>query len=64
MPADFFLLTNRFLCNPRRAEPGCNKSFQGTDPHIIAQLPQFVQTAFPGIFILVSLSQLCLIYLF
>ncbi|KAJ7163411.1 hypothetical protein C8R43DRAFT_846337, partial [Mycena crocata] len=49
MPADFFLLTNRFLCNPRRADPGCNKSFQGTDPHIIAQLPRFVQTAFPGI---------------
>ncbi|KAJ7151286.1 hypothetical protein C8R43DRAFT_951101 [Mycena crocata] len=48
MPADFFLLTNRFLCNPRRAEAGCNKSFQGTDPHIIAQLPRFVQTAFPA----------------
>ncbi|KAJ6557976.1 hypothetical protein B0H19DRAFT_1291330 [Mycena capillaripes] len=48
MPADFFLLTNRFLCNPRHTEPGCNKSFQGTDPHVIAQLPKFVQTAFPA----------------
>ncbi|KAJ6489576.1 hypothetical protein C8R47DRAFT_1124811 [Mycena vitilis] len=48
MPADFFLLTQRFICNPRRSDPGCNKSFQGTDPHIIAQLPEFVQTAFPA----------------
>ncbi|KAJ7159340.1 hypothetical protein C8R43DRAFT_948269 [Mycena crocata] len=48
MPADFFQLTNRFLCNPRRNEAGCNKSLQWTDPHIIAQLPRFVQTAFPA----------------
>ncbi|KAJ7772000.1 hypothetical protein DFH07DRAFT_937710 [Mycena maculata] len=48
IPADFFLLTNRFICNPRRAEPGCGTTFQGTDPHIIAQLPSFVQPAFPA----------------
>ncbi|KAJ6482041.1 hypothetical protein C8R47DRAFT_1283386 [Mycena vitilis] len=48
IPADFFLLTNRFLCNPRRADPGCGTSYQGTDPHVIAQLPAFVQPAFPA----------------
>ncbi|KAF8174707.1 hypothetical protein K438DRAFT_1848844 [Mycena galopus ATCC 62051] len=48
IPADFFLLTNRFVCNPRRADPGCGTSYQGTDPYIIAQLPPFVQPAFPA----------------
>ncbi|KAJ7440470.1 hypothetical protein B0H11DRAFT_2353133 [Mycena galericulata] len=53
LPVDFFLLTNRFVCNPRRereVECGCGKSYQGMDPHIIAQLPSgsFVQTAFPA----------------
>ncbi|KAJ7707928.1 hypothetical protein B0H16DRAFT_1824162 [Mycena metata] len=49
LPADFFLLTNRFVCNPRRStNPGCGKSYQGSDPHIIAQLPSFVQPAFPA----------------
>lgn len=49
LPVDYFLLTNRFLCDPgRRNEPGCGTSWQGTDPHIIAQLPRFVSIAFPG----------------
>jgi hypothetical protein len=52
IPTDFFLLTNRFHCNPRRNDPGCGTSYQGTDPHIIAQLPSFVQPAFPGMFLL------------
>ncbi|KAJ7204383.1 hypothetical protein GGX14DRAFT_646836 [Mycena pura] len=48
-PRDFFLLTNRFICNPDLVgTPGCGKTFQGTDPHIIAQLPRFTQTAFPA----------------
>ncbi|KAJ7168288.1 hypothetical protein C8R43DRAFT_945485 [Mycena crocata] len=29
-------------------EQGCGKSHRGTDPHIIAQLPRFVQEAFPA----------------
>src|SRR5258708_6019176 len=46
---DYFLLTNRFLCDPdHRNEPGCGTSLQATDPHIIAQLPWFVSIAFPG----------------
>lgn len=52
MPADFFLHTNRFICDPRRVKapgPGCGKSFQGTDPHILEQMPEFVLTAFPGL---------------
>ncbi|KAJ7686749.1 hypothetical protein B0H14DRAFT_3176815 [Mycena olivaceomarginata] len=48
IPTDFFLLTNRFHCNPRRNDPGCGTSYQGTDPHVIAQLPSFVQPAFPA----------------
>ncbi|KAJ7889508.1 hypothetical protein B0H14DRAFT_3126972 [Mycena olivaceomarginata] len=48
IPTDFFLLTNRFYCNPRRNDPGCGTSYQGTDPHVIAQLPSFVQPAFPA----------------
>ena len=49
LPVDYFLLTNRFLCDPgRRNEAGCGTSWQGTDPHIIAQLPRFVSVAFPG----------------
>lgn len=49
MPSDFFLLTNRFICDSRRMNsPGCGTSHQGTDPHIIEQLPRFVQAAFPG----------------
>nr|GAT42352.1 predicted protein [Mycena chlorophos] len=48
-PRDFFLLTNRFRCpTDRISDPGCGKSFQGTDVHIISQLPRFTQTAFPA----------------
>src|ERR1700683_1477572 len=28
---------------------GCGKSFQGTDPYILSQLPRHVQEAFPAI---------------
>jgi hypothetical protein len=50
---DYFLLTNRYLCPPRRGnDKGCGKSYQGSDPWIIRQLPEFVQRAFPGIFAL------------
>ncbi|KAJ7875171.1 hypothetical protein B0H14DRAFT_2568940 [Mycena olivaceomarginata] len=49
MPSDFFLLTNRFICDSRRENfRGCGKSHQGTDSHIIAHLPRFVQAAFPA----------------
>ncbi|KAJ7823132.1 hypothetical protein B0H14DRAFT_3146115 [Mycena olivaceomarginata] len=49
MPADFFLLTNRFICDPERTNsPGCGKHYQGIDPHILTQLPRFVQEAFPA----------------
>ncbi|KAJ7199194.1 hypothetical protein GGX14DRAFT_401499 [Mycena pura] len=48
-PRDYFLLTNRFRCPADRVgDPGCGKTFQGTDPHIIAQLPRFTQMAFPA----------------
>lgn len=49
LPSDYFLLTNRFLCDPqRKGNPGCGTSWQGTDPHIIAQLPRRLSVAFPG----------------
>ncbi|KAK6985101.1 hypothetical protein R3P38DRAFT_3450499 [Favolaschia claudopus] len=49
IPDDFFLFTNRFICDDRRLnEPGCGKSWQGTDPHVLAQLPRQVQVAFPA----------------
>ncbi|KAK6971914.1 hypothetical protein R3P38DRAFT_2586309, partial [Favolaschia claudopus] len=49
IPDDFFLFTNRFICDGRRVnEPGCGTSIQGTDPHILAQLPRQVQVAFPA----------------
>ncbi|KAJ7813617.1 hypothetical protein B0H14DRAFT_3149769 [Mycena olivaceomarginata] len=49
MPSDFFLFTNRFICDSRRVNsPGCGTSYQGTDSHIISQLPHFVQAAFPA----------------
>jgi hypothetical protein len=48
-PSDYFLLTNRFRCNGRRAnDTGCCLNFMGNDPHILAQLPRFVSAAFPG----------------
>ncbi|KAJ7301052.1 hypothetical protein DFH08DRAFT_827905 [Mycena albidolilacea] len=44
---DYFLLTNRYLCPLRRGnDKGCGKSYQGSDPWIIRQLPEFVQRAF------------------
>jgi hypothetical protein len=53
MPEDFFLFTNRFLCDEHRSNsPGCGTNYQGSDPHIIAQLSRFVQVAFPGIYFL------------
>ncbi|KAK7007114.1 hypothetical protein R3P38DRAFT_2792992 [Favolaschia claudopus] len=49
IPDDFFLFTNRFICDGRRLnEPGCGTSWQGTDPHVLAQLPRQVQVAFPA----------------
>jgi hypothetical protein len=52
LPDDYFLLTNRFLCDSKRTNlPGCGQHFQGTDPHIIAQLPRYVQEAFPGTYL-------------
>ncbi|KAJ7850810.1 hypothetical protein B0H14DRAFT_2581803 [Mycena olivaceomarginata] len=49
IPDDFFLYTNRFICDVRRVnDTGCGTSWQGTDPHILAQLPRHVQAAFPA----------------
>ncbi|KAK7002064.1 hypothetical protein R3P38DRAFT_2356625, partial [Favolaschia claudopus] len=49
IPKDFFLFTNRFICDGLRLnEPGCGTSWQGTDPHVLAQLPRQVQVAFPA----------------
>ncbi|KAJ7356836.1 hypothetical protein DFH08DRAFT_1048015 [Mycena albidolilacea] len=46
---DYFLLTNRYLCSPRRGnDKGCGKSYQGSNPWIIRQLPEYVQRAFPA----------------
>ncbi|KAJ7323367.1 hypothetical protein DFH08DRAFT_817938 [Mycena albidolilacea] len=46
---DYFLLTNRYLCPLRHGnDKGCGKSYQGSDPWIIRQLPEFVQRAFPA----------------
>ncbi|KAJ3710654.1 hypothetical protein C8R42DRAFT_729099 [Lentinula raphanica] len=48
-PVDYFLLTNRYLCNPKlKNDPGCGTSWQGTDPHIISQLPRRLSVAFPA----------------
>ncbi|KAJ7747954.1 hypothetical protein DFH07DRAFT_775902 [Mycena maculata] len=49
MPTDFFLFTNRYICDSRKVnDPGCGTSHRGIDPHIIEQLPRFVQAAFPA----------------
>ncbi|KAF7291202.1 hypothetical protein MIND_01263600 [Mycena indigotica] len=49
MPVDFYLMTNRFVCDPRRiGDSGCGMNSQGTDPLILGQLPRFVQEAFPA----------------
>ncbi|KAJ7292171.1 hypothetical protein C8J57DRAFT_1212575 [Mycena rebaudengoi] len=46
---DYFLLTNRFLCPLcRENDRGCGHSYQGSDPWILGQLPEFVQKAFPA----------------
>jgi hypothetical protein len=46
---DYFLLTNRFRCvKENRVDPGCGASFQGTDQHIISQLPKHARRSFPG----------------
>ncbi|KAJ7738873.1 hypothetical protein DFH07DRAFT_778935 [Mycena maculata] len=49
IPTDFFLLTNYYICDSRKVnDPGCGTSHCGIDPHIIEQLPRFVQAAFPS----------------
>jgi hypothetical protein len=53
-PTDYFLLTNRFRCK----SSGCGRTWQGTDPHILAQLPRFVSAAFPGEFLLMYLHMI------
>ncbi|KAF9011526.1 hypothetical protein BDZ89DRAFT_1167480 [Hymenopellis radicata] len=46
---DYYLLTNRFWCDSNRVElPGCGSSYQGTDSHIVQQLPRFVQEGLPA----------------
>ena len=44
---DYLLLTNRWICDKKQG--GCGKSFQGTDPYILSQLPRHFQEAFPAI---------------
>jgi len=51
IPKDYFLLTNRFICDERQqVDQGCGISWQGSDPHIIAQLPCRLSLVFPGLF--------------
>ncbi|KAJ7214348.1 hypothetical protein GGX14DRAFT_563165 [Mycena pura] len=46
--SDYFLLTKRHYCPHRNGNTrGCGKTYQGTDPWILAQLPRFVQDRFP-----------------
>ncbi|KAK1232444.1 hypothetical protein PQX77_004420 [Marasmius sp. AFHP31] len=46
---DYLLLTNRYICDPRReSQTGCGVNYQGSDPHILSQLPRHVQEAFPA----------------
>jgi hypothetical protein len=45
---DYFLLTNRMRCEKSKGK-GCGKNFQGTDPHILVQLPRHHQEAFPAL---------------
>jgi hypothetical protein len=44
---DYLLLTSRWICDKKQG--GCGKSFQGTDPYILLQLPRHFQEAFPAI---------------
>ncbi|KAF9059130.1 hypothetical protein BDP27DRAFT_1431786 [Rhodocollybia butyracea] len=46
---DYYLFTNHFVCDLRRMNsPGCGANYQGSDPHILTQLPRWVQEAFPA----------------
>ncbi|KAJ7222208.1 hypothetical protein GGX14DRAFT_558304 [Mycena pura] len=46
--SDYFLLTKRHYCPQREGNTrGCGRTYQGTDPWILAQLPRFVQDRFP-----------------
>ncbi|KAF5366509.1 hypothetical protein D9757_012171 [Collybiopsis confluens] len=46
---DYFLFTNRYICDSRRVNGrGCGTSYQGSDPHLLDQLPRWVQEAFPA----------------
>ncbi|KAJ7678102.1 hypothetical protein DFH06DRAFT_1422622 [Mycena polygramma] len=46
--SDYFLLTKRYYCPQREGNTrGCGRTFQGSDPWILAQLPRFVQDRFP-----------------
>ncbi|KAF9065307.1 hypothetical protein BDP27DRAFT_1424992 [Rhodocollybia butyracea] len=46
---DYYLFTNRFICDSRRKNnPGCGTSYQGSDLHVLAQLPRWIQQAFPA----------------
>jgi hypothetical protein len=44
---DYLLLTNRWVC--RKASNGCGTSYQGTDPHVLSQLPRHLQESFPAL---------------
>ncbi|CAK5282204.1 unnamed protein product [Mycena citricolor] len=49
LPEDYFLITNRFICDAsRHNNTGCGNNYQGTDPIILAQLPRFLQEAYPA----------------
>ncbi|KAJ7152120.1 hypothetical protein C8R46DRAFT_484877 [Mycena filopes] len=46
--SDYFLLTKRYYCPQREGNTrGCGRTYQGSDPWILAQLPRFVQDRFP-----------------
>ncbi|KAF7310239.1 hypothetical protein MIND_00397600 [Mycena indigotica] len=46
--SDYFLLTKRHYCPHREGNTrGCGKTYQGSDPWILGQLPKFVQDRFP-----------------
>ena len=44
---EYMLLTNQWICDTKQG--GCGKSFQGTDPYVLSQLPCHFQEAFPAI---------------
>ncbi|KAJ7703632.1 hypothetical protein B0H17DRAFT_1127247 [Mycena rosella] len=46
--SDYFLLIKCHYCPQREGNTrGCGRTYQGTDPWILAQLPRFVQDRFP-----------------